>query len=129
MKMKKKKFEVEVPAEIYSLEKHLYSLMMSGVYISNIDIQKIMLQMDYDTPLHTRERLFEDLFKKSKAEGRIHEAFELLGRLVSQRIGYYERLASLYSEASKPIDLWLNRARHTLQRIQTEGSKDYNDQK
>ena len=48
MKKGKKNLKIDVPVDIYSLEKHLCSLMFSGVYVSNVDIRNLMKKMGYD---------------------------------------------------------------------------------
>ena len=120
MKQGKKKFKIEVPVDVYSLEKHLYSLMFSGVYVSNVDIRNIMKTMGYDVPLDSRENLFEDLFKKAEADGRKKEAYQKLQTLVNERIGRYETLASNYPASSKVVNIWVSQATKTLERMNEE---------
>ena len=120
MKQGKKKFKIEVPVDVYSLEKHLYSLMFSGVYVSNVDIRAIMKQMGYETALDSRENLFEELFKKAEADGRKKEAYQYLQGLVDERIGRYETLGSNYPAASKVTNIWVSQATKTLDRLKEE---------
>jgi len=120
MKQGKKKFKIEVPVDVYSLEKHLYSLMFSGVYVSNVDIRKIMNQMGYETALDSRENLFEDLFKKAETDGRKKEAYQHLQALVKERIGRYETLGGNYPAASRVTNIWVSQAAKTLERLNDE---------
>lgn len=120
MKKGKKNFKIEVPVDVYSLEKHLYSLMFSGVYVSNVDIRNVMKRMGYDVSLDSRENLFEELFKKAEAEGRKKEAYQKLQELVQSRIGRYETLGNNYPAASKSTNIWINQATKTLERMDEE---------
>ena len=120
MKQGKKKFKIDVPVDVYSLEKHLYSLMFSGVYVSNIDIRAIMKRMGYDVALDSRENLFEELFKRAEDEGRKKEAYQNLYGLVKERIGRYEMLGSNYPAAGKVTNIWISQANKTLERMDDE---------
>lgn len=120
MKKGKKNLKIDVPVDVYSLEKHLYSLMFSGVYVSNVDIRNIMKQMGYDVALDSRENLFEELFKKAEEEGRKKEAYEKLQVLVKSRIQRYETYRSNYPAAEKVTNIWINQAAKTLERMEDE---------
>ncbi len=120
MKKGKKNLKIDVPVDVYSLEKHLYSLMFSGVYVSNVDIRNIMKEMGYETALDSRENLFEELFKKAEADGRKKEAYSHLQTLVGKRINRYSTLGNTYPKASKVTGIWVSQANKTLERMDEE---------
>jgi len=123
MKKGKKNLKIDVPVDVYSLEKHLYSLMFSGVYVSNVDIRNIMKAMGYDTGLDSRENLFELLFKEAEKEGRKKEAYAQLMKLVQSRISRYEQLAASYPAAVKATDTWIAKSRRTIERMEEETAR------
>ena len=120
MKKGKKNLKIDVPVDIYSLEKHLYSLMFSGVYVSNVDIRNIMKKMGYDVALDSRENLFEELFKRAEKEGRKKEAYDALKALVQSRVNRYKTLENTYPGASRLTNIWVNQSLKTLDRMDTE---------
>jgi hypothetical protein len=123
MKKGKKNLKIDVPADVYSLEKHLYSLMFSGVYVSNTDIRNIMKAMGYDTAQDSRENLFELLFKEADKEGRKKEAYAGLMRLVQSRIDRYEQLASAYPGAARATSVWITKSQRTMERMKDETAR------
>lgn len=109
-----------MPVDIYSLEKHLYSLMFSGVYVSNIDIRNVMKNMGYDLPIDSREALFEKLFLRAEKENKKEQAYKEIMVLLKKRVEKYEDLKSSYSQSSKPINDWINKAENTIFRMKDE---------
>ena len=120
MKKGNKKHKIDVPVDVYSLEKHLYSLMFSGLYVSNVDIRNIMKEMGYEAALDSRENLFEKLFTSAADEGRKKEAYALLGELVEKRMKRYKTYEKLYPRASNATHVWLTKSQKTLDRIHSE---------
>jgi len=120
MKKGRKNLKIDVPVDVYSLEKHLYSLMFSGVYVSNVDIRNIMKKMGYEVALDARENLFEELFKRAEEEGRKKEAYAKLQDLVKSRVGRYEALGAAYPAASKASNIWIGQSNKTLGRMEEE---------
>jgi len=124
MKKGKKNFKIEVPVDVYSLEKHLYSLMFSGVYVSNTDIKKILDTMGYEASFDSRENLFELLFSKAEEEGKKIEVYQHLMTLVQERKARYTRLKEAYPKAApKGIDLWIAKTDKTLERMVDEKAR------
>ena len=120
MKKGNKKHKIDVPVDVYSLEKHLYSLMYSGLYVSNVDICNIMERMGYDTSVDSRENVFERLFQEAEKEGRKKEAYALLGELVEKRMKRYKTYEKLYPKASNATHVWMTKSQKTLDRIHKE---------
>lgn len=117
----KKRLKIDVPVDVYSLEKHLYSLMFSGVYVSNVDIKKILDAMGFESGVDSRENLFELLFSEAEKVGRKKEAYEHLITLLESRKARYDTLKSGYPKAAnKGIDLWLMKTDKTLDRMHDE---------
>ncbi len=120
MKKGNKKHHIDVPVDVYSLEKHLYSLMFSGLYVSNVDIRNIMKKMGYEAALDARENLFELLFSEAAKEGRKKEAYGYLGDLVESRMKRYKTYEKLYPKAANATHVWLTKSQRTLDRIHSE---------
>lgn len=120
MQKNKKNLKIEMPVDIYSLEKHLYSLMFSGVYVSNIDIRNVMKNMGYDVPMDSREALFEKLFLRAEKENKKEQAYKEIMVLLKKRVEKYEDLKNSYPQSSKPISDWINKAENTIFRMKDE---------
>lgn len=120
MKQGKKNLKINVPVDVYSLEKHLYSLMFSGVYVSNIDIKKILDVMGYESSVDSRENLFELLFRQADADGRKKEAYRNLITMIQERKGKYAGLKNAYPSAAKAVDTWIIKTDHTVARMEDE---------
>ncbi|MDQ1339778.1 MAG: hypothetical protein QG567_932 [Campylobacterota bacterium] len=120
MQKNKKNLKIEMPVDIYSLEKHLYSLMFSGVYVSNIDIRNVMKNMGYDVPMDSREALFEKLFLRAEKENKKEQAYKEIMVLLKKKVEKYEDLKNSYPQSSKPISDWINKAENTIFRMKDE---------
>jgi len=123
MQKSKKNLKIDVPVDVYSLEKHLYSLMYSGVYVTNLDIRKVMKNMGYDIPIDSREALFEKLFVRAEKDNRKVDAYRQLILLLRGRVERYEDLKKMYPGAKIPVAEWISKAENTIFRMRDEMSR------
>jgi len=102
------------------LGRQLFSLYLSGVYVTTEDLVRIGKELGKDFPHKSREALMEEIYKELDKEGTMGAFLDGLITLYQQRIGEYAALLASYPAAGDVIDRWIHGAQRTVERLQAE---------
>lgn len=105
-----------------SLGFYLYELLgvdYSGVYISNIELRGIAQTMGLEIKLTDNQKMFGEMLKLAKDEGRMAEALERIKELIGERILAYKELAQRYAGVADVIEEWQIKAARASRKIES----------
>jgi len=100
---------------------YLYELLgadYSGVYISSFELRGVAEKLGVEVKLTDNHKMFGEILKIAKQEGRMGEALELIKELFSARIAVYDELAARFQKAADPIEEWQIKAKRALRKIE-----------
>ncbi len=100
---------------------YLYELLgadYSGVYISSFELRGVAEKLGVEVKLTDNHKMFGEILKIAKQEGRMGEALELIKELFSTRIAVYDELAARFQKAADPIEEWQIKAKRALRKIE-----------
>lgn len=102
------------------LGRQLFSLYLSGVYVTTEDLVEIGKNLGKTYPHKGREALMEEIYKDLEKEGEMEPFIDGLIALYQQRIGEYAALLASYPAAGDVVDRWIHGAQRTVERLQAE---------
>jgi hypothetical protein len=119
----KNRVKINVPENIYSVQRMLNSQMLSGLYISNVDIHRVLEHVGIKVIMGERDGLWENLFADEASTKKLPEILEELRNLALSRITKYSALKANYPAASDVIDAWITKSNKSVERISEEIEK------
>ena len=105
-----------------SLGFYLYELLgvdYSGIYISNLELRAMSEQMGFEIKLSDNHKMFGELLKVAKDNGRLPEALEAIKRLMEGRLDVYEELAKSFPKAEDATSEWTIKAKRAIRKIES----------
>ncbi len=103
-----------------SLGFYLYELLgvdYSGVYISSIELRDMAQTMGMDIKLTDSQKMFGEMLKIAKDEGRMVEVLGRIKELIGERISVYKELAQRFAGATDSIEEWQIKAARASRKI------------
>ncbi len=103
-----------------SLGFYLYELLgvdYSGVYISSIELRDMAQTMGIDIKLTDNQKMFGEMLKVAKDDGRMAEVLERIKGLIGERISAYKELAERFAGATDSIEEWQIKAARASRKI------------
>lgn len=100
---------------------YLYELLgadYSGVYISSFELRGVAEKLGVEVKLTDNHKMFGEILKIAKQEGRMGEALELIKELFVARITVYDELSSRFKKAADRIEEWQIKAKRALRKIE-----------
>jgi|SaaInl8_150m_RNA_FD_contig_31_1441608_length_595_multi_9_in_0_out_0_1 hypothetical protein len=119
----KNKIKINVPENIYSVQRMLNSQMLSGLYVSNVDIHRVLKSVGISAIQGERDGLWENLFNEEKSIKKLPEILEELRNLALRRIAKYSAIKANYPNSAEMIDIWITKSNKSVERISEEIEK------
>ncbi|MGE4398038.1 MAG: hypothetical protein AB7D29_00840 [Campylobacterales bacterium] len=104
-----------------SLGFYLYELLgvdYSGIYITNAELKSISEKMGIEIKLTDNHKMFGELLKVAKENGRLVEALEVIKKLMESRLVVYEELANNFPKAEDATSGWTIKAKRAIRKIE-----------
>ena len=111
--MKKNRRE-ELDSIYSNLEHRLLSVCFSGVYISNLEWQKIADKIDLKYPSKTKEYILKYMLNEAKEKNKIRELLLLIIKALEFKIDEYIILGKTYTNSGKVIKQWIQKVQSTI---------------
>lgn len=94
--------EEPVPAFVDELETKLLAPVLSGVYLSRVDIKRIAQALDESLPIKERKKMIKALFRHTTSKTWLRGAFDEINNHIDGRINLYRELGESFP-ATKAI--------------------------
>ena len=104
-----------------SLGFYLYELLgvdYSGIYIANTELRAMSEKMGIEIKLSDNHKMFGELLKVAKDNGRLSEALEVIKKLMESRLAIYEELANNFPKAEDATSEWTIKAKRAIRKIE-----------
>ncbi|WP_345971238.1 MULTISPECIES: hypothetical protein [Sulfurimonas] len=102
-----------VPAFVDELENKLLAPVLSGVYLSRIDIKRISQALDESLPIKERKKMIKALFRHTTSKEWLRGAFDEINNHMDGRILIYRQLGEAFPATKAIFDEHIAKAEKT----------------
>lgn len=105
--------EEPVPAFVEELESKLLAPVLSGVYLSRIDIKRIAQTLDESLPIKERKKMIKALFRHTNSKAWLRGAFDEINNHIDGRIELYRDLTETFPATAVIFETYIANAEKT----------------
>lgn len=105
--------EEPYPAFVDELQSKLLAPVLSGVYLSRIDIKRVAEGIDESLPIKERDKMLKALFRHTTKREYLRKTFDEFNKHMNGRVLIYEELSEAFPSSQEIFESYIAKVKKT----------------